>query len=198
MTQPTNLIPLADRPGYHPEDYQENAPETVWENPLDRDQPLHLYVGVTPFLGDAASPRPRYTGERRTGIRTYVIKAHSTRALPSEFDMAIQQYDCLEPECAPRRRYCRDHTHRRVIVGGEAPHLINRGLQHRPVLHPSLDADSAARNQALADARRAQQQATLAAETALIAQHQATLVEQKMNAQLNDNKPQQGAPKGNK
>ncbi len=114
------------------------------------------------------------TWEQRTGKRRYIIRAAGQclealrdndhdprtcknadhkkttgeRAIPSEFDMAIQHYSCQESECSQRPFACKDRTHRRAVVGGLAPsQLVNRGMQHRPVLSESLN-DTYAQQQA--------------------------------------------------
>lgn len=140
------LVPLAERP-FAPQDHTETAEETVWQNPNDQDVVLDLYVGIPLHI-----PRPSKTGraltwEQRTGKRRYIIRAKSERAIPSEFDRAIQHIQCMEAECSQRPFDCKDRGHRWTIVGGLAPHnVIHKGMQHRPVLSPALD-DIAMREQ---------------------------------------------------
>ena len=140
------LVPLAERP-FAPQDHVETAEETVWQNPGSEDVVLDLYIGIPMHV-----PRPAKTGrpltwEQRTGKRRYIIRANSERAIPSEFDRAIQHIQCLDAECSQRPFDCKDRTHRWVIVGGLAPNsLIRKGMQHRPALSPALD-DIAMREQ---------------------------------------------------
>lgn len=136
------MVPLADRLHHNPEDYRETAQETVWFNPENEDAVIDVYVGCTPQYGPR-DRRPRLTRETRTGFRTYVVKAGEERAIPSEFDQAIQTLRCEEPGCISRPFYCKDHTHRKTIFAGLATKLIHRGMQHRPKLHYALDVELA-------------------------------------------------------
>src|SRR5579875_1528767 len=171
------LVPLAERPNYEPEDPR----ETVWYNPQEQDQVLELYVGQpTPIFGGDPSRRPRLRPDERRGVRTYVIRAGQRRAIPSEFDYAIQQTMCKETECAGRPLYCQDRSHRKVIMGGLGPRLINEGMQHRPVLHPALDAEMAAYNEAMATAQKAADAAAALAQASRLSQGHAESLEARL------------------
>lgn len=140
------LIPRAEQPGA-PIEGVETVEETIWQNTTDRDVVLDLYVGVPPLVNLRAAIRSgkRLTWEQRTGKRRYIIRARSERAIPSEFDTAIQQHQCLEPECSQRPLACKDKTHRHAVVGGLAPkQLVMKGCQHRPVISAALDDRHAA------------------------------------------------------
>lgn len=145
----TFLVPQANRL-LEPTEHQDSSEETIWHNPTNRDAILDVYI-ETPKPGK----KPRSWSEQ-TGKRRYVIKAGETRALPSEFDRAIQHFECTETECLARKFDCRDHTHARVIVGGLGPQLACKGTQRRPMapaaLHPALD-DVEARKKALQEER---------------------------------------------
>lgn len=139
MTTNYDFIPPADTPHTHHESVIRDEHDTVWENPLATDVKLHLHIGTTPVYGAPENRRP-LSMEQRTGIRTYVIPAKSSRAIPVEFDKAIQDTICSDPMCMAPKYKCRDKSHPRTIVGGLGPYLINRGAQVRPKLHPSLDS----------------------------------------------------------
>jgi hypothetical protein len=67
-------------------------------------------------------------------------KTTGERAIPSEFDLAIQHYECVEVECSQKKMACKNTHHRKTIVGGLAPHdLVNIGQQSRPVISQALD-----------------------------------------------------------
>jgi hypothetical protein len=146
-----DLVPIAERP-FGPVDTEETVEETVWYNPTDHDVVLDLYVGIQPNLKRFVLSGRKLTWEQRTGKRRYIIKAKTHRAIPSEFDQGIQQMQCMEAEHSQRPFDCRDRTHRKMIVGGLAPHsLVKGGMQHRPVVSQAL-VDSYAKEQKLKDA----------------------------------------------
>src|ERR1700687_3758306 len=94
-TPQEQLVPMAHRE-FEPDEFVETHQETIWYNPLDRDYVLPLYVG-TKAMGTRHPPR---NAEERTGIRRYTIKSKQRRALPAEFDIAIQHLQCTEFGCA--------------------------------------------------------------------------------------------------
>lgn len=133
MADRPNYIPLADRPHATYEQVVEIERDTIWRNPLDHDVVLDLHVGTKPspvFNSEGKRIRPDLTWEERNGVHRYVIKAGHTRAIPKEFDKAIQD------------------VRNGVIVGGLGPRLERVGDQERPKLHPSLD-DGLAKHKAL-------------------------------------------------
>lgn len=133
-----DLVPIAERP-YGPVDTEETVEETVWHNPTEHDVVLDLYVGIQPNLRRFVLSGKKLTWEQRTGKRRYIIRAKTSRAIPSEFDQGIQQMQCLDPEHSQRPFDCRDRTHRKMIVGGLAPHsLVKGGMQHRPLISQAL------------------------------------------------------------
>jgi hypothetical protein len=141
-----DLVPAAERP-YAPVDHQETVAETIWHNPTEKDVVLDLYVGIPNNLRGLVRSGKRLTWEQRTGKRRYIIKAKSRRAIPSEFDMAIQHMQCQDPsgECSQKPFECKNRAHRRTIIGGLAPHtLVMEGLQHRPTVSDALDDKYAA------------------------------------------------------
>lgn len=139
------LVPPAERP-FIPFDQQETVQETIWYNPTERDVLLKLHVGAKPVYSDSQKARfrevrlknPLQYKEWRSGERTLIIPARSERAISADFDQAIQQTQCLEPECVGFRLYCRDRSHHKQVMGGLGPQLINRNCQYRPLVHPSL------------------------------------------------------------
>lgn len=164
-----DLVPLAERP-FAPEDHAETVEETVWYNPGAEDVVLDLYVGVQKGMQQLRqklrAEGKQLTWEQRTGKRRYIIRAKGQciealkagnhdaracqdashpktsgeRAIPSEFDMAIQHHQCMEPECSQRPSACKNRTHRKSIVGGHAPaQLVMKGMQHRPKLSDGLN-----------------------------------------------------------
>jgi hypothetical protein len=124
--------------------------ETIWFNPTDKDIILSLHQGSVPTFPNKPD------SIQRTGIVKYRIKAKESAAIPSDFDMGIQQYHCKEHECASRALYCKDPTHDKDIVGGYGIHLVNKGYQKRPTLHSALDDNRARFEKVHADAREAQ------------------------------------------
>lgn len=149
--QTKDLVPIAERP-YGPADVEETVEETIWVNPSDADVVLDLYVGIPQVIRKPSKTGKALTWEQRTGKRRYIIRAHSERSIPSEFDMAIQHHQCQEGECSQAPFSCKNKKHRRMIVGGLAPHqLIMKGMQHRPAVSQSLD-DTYAEAQAKKDA----------------------------------------------
>ena len=100
----------------------------------------------------ALSPQKRR--EMQTGIRVFGLPAKTERSIPSDFDAGIQTYQCQEAECAQRPLFCKNRDHRKLIVGGGYPRLINRGTKtHRivlaPALHYALDDERARAKEAL-------------------------------------------------
>jgi hypothetical protein len=186
LSQERSLVPPAERPNYaSPHDFEETSTETIWENPFDYDVAVQVHVGATPRPDPTerglAAWRALPEAKRRemmTGKRTYVIKANSRRAIPSDFDQAIQQTRCTHPECPGQKSIlCRDgdHAEHRLIVGGLYPRLINRGTQQRPLskpaeLHWSLDDQRARSEEALANAKAKLMEAGLARDALLVAQ----------------------------
>ncbi len=186
LSQDASLVPPAERPNYSsPHDFEETSTETIWENPFDYDVAVKVHVGATPRPDSSdrgaaawrALPESRRR-EMQTGQRVYVIKARSTRSIPSEFDQAIQQTRCTHTECpGPKGILCRDseHAEHRLIVGGLYPRLLNRGTQQRPLtkppeLHWSLDDQRARAAEALETAKLKLAEAQNAQNAALIAQ----------------------------
>ena len=148
------LIPLADRPFAPPPD-QDSERQTIWHNPTALPVRLELHV---------ATPRPSFPikpvgFEQRTGKRVYVIQPGQTRAIPSEFDMAIQHTQCHHTDCLQRPFACRSNEegHEKSIVGGFGPQLENKGSQSMPIragfitIAPALD-DVEARRKAAEEA----------------------------------------------
>lgn len=150
MNQP--LVPPAERP-FVAYDQFETVQETVWFNPTDKDILVRVHVGTRPVYTEGQKATIRQMRERdpgryaefRTGERVYVIKAGQRRSISSEFDQAIQQMECLEPDCTTQRLYCRDRTHHRKVMGGGYPQLVNESVQHRPIVHDALIPENAER-----------------------------------------------------
>lgn len=197
MSNLPELIPMADQPHVGTE-YPDEVRDTVWENPTERDAVLDLHVGTSPILGGNDDFRKsivsRWSREQRTGLRQFVIRrarrnppageaGHDpsrpvgdlipTRArIPSEFDQGIQQTACLEPECSSRRTLCRNADHRKEIVGGYGPQLINLGARVRPRLASTLDT-------IMADKKLAEDRAILAAQAEEVAKREALVAQGK-------------------
>ena len=112
--------------------------ETVWENPTDKDIILPLHCGSQATYGKFT---PSYM--QRYGIMRVVVPAKSKVTISSDYDMAIQDTHCREGECTGKARECRHPKHRKTIIAGLGPHLINKGMILRPEVHPSLDAHNA-------------------------------------------------------
>jgi hypothetical protein len=161
-TPAEQLVPLAQR-DFSPSDFIETQQETVWYNPLDRDYVLDLHVGTKP-MGPKLPPRNH---EQKHGTRRYTIRAKDRRAIPAEFDIAIQHLQCQEYGCNMRSHHCRNPKHSRVIVGGLGPHLYNLGIQNRPVMAASLNEAEAEQKIAVETAMKAMLQ-TQAAENAMV------------------------------
>jgi hypothetical protein len=164
-TPAEQLVPLAER-DFAPVEFIETQQETIWYNPLDRDYTLDLYVGTKP-MGNRHPPRSH---EQRMGTRRYVIKSKDRRAIPSEFDIAVQHLQCTEYGCANRAHHCRNPKHRRVIVGGLGPHLQNLGLQNRPLMSDALNEHEAAKKAAVERAKQALLETEAKKEALVIAQ----------------------------
>jgi len=158
--EPQDFYPQADQPFAAPAEYLETSRETIWFNPTDKDCVLDVHIGTTPCYSKAAQEawrrmRPEQKWEARTGRRRYVIKAGQTKAIPRDFDLEIQQTQCLETSCLQRPLYCTDPSHHRIVVAGLGPQLVNRGWQEVPRLHPSLDTRAAQTEQAMQAAAQA-------------------------------------------
>ena len=189
--RPFDLVPMAERPALQAADYMETEEQTIWFNPFDHAVAVQVHIGSTPMLSgsqgavseieDIARARRWHSipaaqrREMQTGIRTYVIPPKSMRAIPSDFDMAIQRTECMHPECLGRKMYCKNREHtERMIVGGLYPRLINKGTQRMPLtepprLHPALDDEKARAAEALERAKRKLQEAQNAKDMALVA-----------------------------
>jgi hypothetical protein len=156
-------VPVAERPALSTYDHVDSEEQTIWYNPLDYDVAVQVHVGSQPMQGNWDDPArlarwralpPAKRREMQTGIRVFVIPAKQARAIPSEFDLGIQQTHCYEPDCA-KGMYCRDRSHtNRQIVGGSYPRLINRGtrlhkLETPPRLASALDDERARAKEAL-------------------------------------------------
>jgi hypothetical protein len=138
------FVPLAER--VYPEPVRrEFVHQTIWENTTDRDIYLDLHVGTTPVYSPKARAEWRECTqeerrERQSGTRKYVIRAKSKAAIPSEFDVAIQHTKCLDQDCSRKALYCKNRSHKRMIVAGLCPQgLVNMGWQHVPTISPALD-----------------------------------------------------------
>jgi hypothetical protein len=167
--EPEEFIPSAARARY-PGDFkvaetdgplviEDEQMNTEWHNPTDRDVVVEVHVGTDAKNAlwrkwfNAAPPAKRQ--EMMTGLRVFVIKANSTRMIPSEYDLAIQRTQCIHPQCHKKRDQCRNVDHPRVVVSGLAPQLVCRRWEKVPSLHQNLDtalAATAAATKALAEA----------------------------------------------
>jgi hypothetical protein len=207
--QGRELVPPAERP-FVPFDFQETVQETVWFNPTDNDAVLDLHIGTRPIYTQAQRDRLKMMtpGQKReflTGKRRFVIPAKSKRSISSDFDMAIQQTECMEPDCYTQRLYCRNTEHHKQVMGGMGPHLLNMSVQHRPVVHSSLiesNANEAATKQRAYEALLAKQAADTALAIAqakvLEAEALAKSNEAKVQAQDRDHSPAPAASQPNK
>lgn len=194
------FIPPADRPAYQDVDFIETVKETVWFNPFEYDVAVQLHVGSQAKASDAewAALPPAIRRERQKGIRTYVIPAKATRVISSEFDQAIQQTKCNDPDCVGSKGlYCKDPEHNdRTIVGGQYPRLVNKGTQQRPLtkpptLHWALDDQRARAEAALEESKRKLAEAQNARDAFLIAQADLENAKQEI-ARLDANMSAQG------
>lgn len=180
-----NLVPPAERPAYQPTDYIETSQDTIWYNPFEYDVAVQVHVGAEGKAGPTPAEEVRWKSlpapvrrEKQTGVRTYVIKAKSERAIPSDFDMAIQHTQCSHYEClGSKGLYCKnpDHSEHKTIVAGLYPRLVNKGTQRTPIrepakLHWALDDQKAKAAQALEDSKRRLSEAQNARDAFLIAQ----------------------------
>jgi hypothetical protein len=91
--------------------------------------------------------RPNPT--QKSGIDYKRIPAHSTVAISRDFDIAIQDTHCNEPECVGDRRGCRRTDHNKTVVGGYGPQLVNKGMKVRPGVHSALDSHQAELNRVM-------------------------------------------------
>lgn len=182
------LVPMAEQP-HLSDEYPDEVRDTIWENPTESDVVLDLHVGTTPVYGPDHVRRAvtsKWTREQKTGLRQFVIRKAvrrnekgepdpkgvlvPTRArIPSEFDQGIQQTNCVEPECSSRKTFCRESSHRKNIVGGLGPQLVNVSTITRPRLVPALDAYRADKLAAEARAMDAAKKEEAARDEALIA-----------------------------
>jgi hypothetical protein len=204
------FVPGAERPAYQAVDFIETNEDTIWHNPLDYDVAVQVHVGAEGKAADTPVERQRWASlpanvrrEKQTGIRTYVIPSKTSRAIPSEFDMAIQHTQCAHPECAGAKGlYCKDATHSdyKKIVGGLYPRLVNKGTQRTPLakppaLHWALDDQRAKAAEALEASKRKLAEAANARDAFLIAQADlATAQEEIAKAEKNlaDQVPNEG------
>lgn len=175
------LIPLATR-SFQPTEHTDSSEETIWENPTDGEVILDLQheMPKARFVNDR--PVPPKNWSERTGKRRYVIPARAQRALPGEYDIAIQHTRCTDAECPSKQFECKDPKHKRVIIGGLGPQLVNRGTQRRPMkpeerptLEPALDD---------AEARRLAARQELAAR--LLAEHDAKAAQEVARGKLDE------------
>jgi hypothetical protein len=166
------LVPLAERPFAPPPD-EDSERQTIWHNPTDKPVKLDLHY-TTPKASFPIKPKGY---EQRTGKRIYIIQPGATRAIPSEFDMAIQHTQCHHTDCLQMPFRCRSNEegHEKSIVGGFGPQLENRGSQSMPIrsgfitLAAALD-DVEARRRAAEEAEyKAFREAKLAGERAAAA-----------------------------
>lgn len=78
---------------------------------------------------------------RRDYLPKVTIPPGGEIVLPSDFDQAIQQEQCID--CPSKAFDCRDRSHQRRVVGGMGPQLV-RAAGATP-LHPAIDPALAAR-----------------------------------------------------
>jgi hypothetical protein len=144
------FIPVETSGPLYQEDDQLN---TEWYNPTKIDVVLEIHIGTDPknaawkraFL--EASPAKRE--EMKTGNRIYIVKAGSTRLIPSEYDLAIQRTHCLHPQCHSKKDCCKNLDHPRVVSAGLAPQLICKRWHKVPTLAANLDMARAQAEEAL-------------------------------------------------
>jgi hypothetical protein len=152
---------ITEHEGHAIEDESVDAPpgDTIWHNPTSRDVVVPIWVGTSHLIGKKFKPGPDGKVRRPTGIRRYVIPAGGERAIPSEFDSAVQ--------------VVQDN----MIVAGLAPQLKRKGVQDAPKLHYALDE--------LEARRKAEHDRAVAATLAKAAANEALLVAQ-ANAEAAD------------
>lgn len=117
---------------------------TVWENPTNQDvvTPLHVGTVLRPNFGKDAKDKPWLAPRNRSekeGIIYVRIPARSERTLSSDFDMGVQQLECVETSCAGRTRLCNATDHRKIVVGGLGPQLIRKGSKRAPLADGLVD-----------------------------------------------------------
>jgi hypothetical protein len=168
------------------EDQPDETRATLWENPTDVDVVMDLHVGTMPLYGNGPRPTLHPSGktrEQRLGVKQYVVKAHKTREIPSEFDVGVQHRECTSPECTSKKLYCTDKSHPSNIVGGLGPQLFNCGMKVRPRLSPALDTAHQELSEMHARAKEALERETAAKNELEIARGQLILASQKADAQ---------------
>jgi hypothetical protein len=149
---------------------------TLWRNPTQHDIGLELHH-ETPKPGPSIADRVAHlepserdikrrgskAWEEHTGKRFFLVKANGGTALiPAEYDRAVQDV--------------KDG----VIMGGLGTLLERMGTEHRPILHPALDAVDAARKKALAEAKAAKDEILVKEDDLLIARRRIAELEKQL------------------